>query len=331
MLSIRRHAEGQCSISALLCLILLIMAMAVTGQRSSSLHHEDPYTSLGVHLSPFARAGVSSFVIHECGYLPDGMHTRVQDGRRRVDWNFPGVRSPYWRLYYNHDVGSFVRFSQRLIALDPGHVVIIPEDVLFDCVGEAGASHLWLHFSPSRHSPPPFAQPMALAMTDGLSAAVADLVAAHLAPRSETAQQRLYHSAAALLHASFARLPIALSRDYPERLAVVLAHIDGNPGADLANPCLARLAGMSVEAFIRWFKRYTLTTPAAYVTRSRLRAAARLLVVSEQSIDEIAAQLGFPNRYYLSRVFAAHMGTGPATFRRRHARNVSARPISFNV
>jgi len=45
-----------------------------------------------------------------------------------------------------------------------------------------------------------------------------------------------------------------------------------------------------------------------------------MLALSERTIDEIAAEIGLPNRYYLSRVFAKHMGCGPATFRRRHLR-----------
>jgi transcriptional regulator GlxA family with amidase domain len=77
---------------------------------------------------------------------------------------------------------------------------------------------------------------------------------------------------------------------------------------------------MSVETFIRWFKKHTGTTPAAQGTRSRARAAARLLVLTDRSIEDIAAATGFPNRYYLSRVFTAHMGCGPATYRRRHVR-----------
>jgi AraC family transcriptional activator of mtrCDE len=113
---------------------------------------------------------------------------------------------------------------------------------------------------------------------------------------------------------------VPLERAYPEPLRAIVARIDGNPGGDLANPRLAHAAAMSVETFIRWFKAHTGTTPAAYVTRSRVRAAARLLVLSERSIDEIASETGFPNRYYLSRVFATHMGCGPATFRRRHIR-----------
>jgi transcriptional regulator GlxA family with amidase domain len=179
---------------------------------------------------------------------------------------------------------------------------------------------MWLHFSPLQHPVPPLAEPVIIRMTAGLSAAVADLVAAHRTKAAGPWLQRLYHSAAALLHGSFACLPMPLARAYPERLAAVLAHIDGNPGGDLANPLLAHTAAMSVETFIRWFKKHTGTTPAAHVARSRARAAARLLVLTERSIEDIAAATGFPNRYYLSRVFTAQMGCGPATYRRRHAR-----------
>jgi AraC family transcriptional regulator of arabinose operon len=294
--------------------------MRVTQFRTDPVHHEDPYTRHGVRVAPFAHSGLSAFAIHECGFLPNGNHSRLDHGRRRADWNFPGVRSPYWRLYYNHDWGSLVRFSKREISLGPDRVVIIPEDVLFDCVGEAGTSHLWMHFSPLRHAVASLAEPAIIPITAGLSAAIADLVTAHRAPRPEVGLQHLYHSASALIHASFAMLRMPLGRAYPDRLAAIVAHIDGNPGDDLANPRLAHDAAMSVETFIRWFKKHVKVTPAAYVTRSRVRAAARLLVLSERGIDDIAVETGFPNRYYLSRVFSAHMGCGPATFRRRHVR-----------
>ncbi len=286
--------------------------------QNTALRHKDPYTRFGVRVSRLAGSALSAFVIHECGYLPDGLHLRVENGQRRADWRFPGVRSPYWRLYYNQNGGSFVRCLGRETPLDSGHVVLIAEDVLFDCVGDAGFSHLWLHFSPLHHPPPPFDEPVAVPLTAGLSAALHDLVAAHGARGEETGVQRLYHSASALVHATFAVLPLPAARVYPDRLATVIAQIDANPASDLANQRLARTAAMSVETFIRWFKRHLGTTPAAYVTRSRVRAAARLLVLSDHSVDAIAAETGFPNRYYLSRVFATHMGCGPATFRRRH-------------
>lgn len=271
--------------------------------------HQTPYTQHGVPVSPFSRAGLSSFLIHECGYLPGGVH-----------WHYPGICSPYWRLYYNHAPGSYVRFLKRNLALGPERVLVIPEGVTFDAVGELGTSHLWLHFSPIHQPVPALSEPVTVPLAAGMAAAVADLVDAHAERGADTGLQRLYHSAAALLHATFARLSRPLERLYPERLAALIAQIDGNPAGDMSNARLARAAGMSIESFIRWFKQHTGTTPAAYVTRSRVRAAARLLVLSERSIEQIAAETGFPNRHYLSRVFKAHMGSGPATFRRRQVR-----------
>src|SRR5262245_10373683 len=59
--------------------------------------YRSPHTSHGVHLTPLARLGLSAFLVHETGYLPRGLR-----------WRFPRVRSPFWRLYYNHDPGSHV-------------------------------------------------------------------------------------------------------------------------------------------------------------------------------------------------------------------------------
>ena len=58
-------------------------------------------------------------------------------------------------------------------------------------------------------------------------------------------------------------------------------------------------------------------TPQQYVARARVQRAARELSGTEDSIDQIAARLGFPNRNYFSRVFARQIGLPPATFRRR--------------
>jgi AraC-like DNA-binding protein len=56
--------------------------------------------------------------------------------------------------------------------------------------------------------------------------------------------------------------------------------------------------------------------PATYVRDVRYRKASRMLVFSEASIEQIAAELGYPNRHYFSRIFAARAGCGPATFRK---------------
>jgi transcriptional regulator GlxA family with amidase domain len=50
----------------------------------------------------------------------------------------------------------------------------------------------------------------------------------------------------------------------------------------------------------------------------RIRRVRQHLVLSEASIDQIAADAGFANRFHMNRVFKKLAGCGPATFRRRH-------------
>lgn len=271
--------------------------------------HQDPHTGHGVYLSGFARQGSAAFVVHETGYLPRG-----------IPWHYPGVRSPYWRLYYNHTPGWYVRCDGRRWPLGPDRLVLIAEGVTFDCVGDEGVSHLWLHFSPLRHFATLPKEPWSLPAQPLLKAAVSGLVAAHRQSEGDRRLQRLYHASAALLHATFAEVEEPLYSPYPERLQQVLVLIQDAPQDDLSNAVLARRVAMSVEHFIRWFKTATGLSPAAYVRRSRVRLASQLLVLSDRSIEDIAAECGFANRYHLSRLFRAQLGCGPAAFRKRHVR-----------
>ena len=50
------------------------------------------------------------------------------------------------------------------------------------------------------------------------------------------------------------------------------------------------------------------------------KQAAQLLALSELSIDQIASDCGFPNRYYFSRVFRQHQGRRPAEYQHRQVR-----------
>ena len=77
---------------------------------------------------------------------------------------------------------------------------------------------------------------------------------------------------------------------------------------------------MSESVFIRWFKEHTGATPAIYVQQARTRHAAQLLALTASTIEQIATDCGFPNRYYFTRVFRRHFQCGPAEYRKRQVR-----------
>jgi len=58
-------------------------------------------------------------------------------------------------------------------------------------------------------------------------------------------------------------------------------------------------------------------TPAKYVQERRVAAATEKLVFSEATIDQIAEETGFANRFHFSRVFTQIMSVGPGTYRKR--------------
>jgi AraC family transcriptional regulator of arabinose operon len=60
-------------------------------------------------------------------------------------------------------------------------------------------------------------------------------------------------------------------------------------------------------------------SPSRFLSQVRVREAARLLANTDYSLDEIAEQTGFPDRYYMSRVFKRILEDSPAHFRKRHS------------
>ena len=96
-----------------------------------------------------------------------------------------------------------------------------------------------------------------------------------------------------------------------------LTYVEAHLGDDLSNPVLARTCSMSDGHFIRTFRACLEQTPAQYVIESRIKAALRSLLLTSETIEQIAEKHGFGSRHYFSRMFARQTGQSPAAFRRR--------------
>lgn len=80
----------------------------------------------------------------------------------------------------------------------------------------------------------------------------------------------------------------------------------------------ASLAGLSVPHFFRCLQRSTGTTTIRFLRQERIsQAKRRLLLESQDSIQEIAEQVGYSDPFYFSRDFKQHTGMPPAQFRKR--------------
>ncbi|HYE04624.1 MAG TPA: helix-turn-helix transcriptional regulator [Planctomycetota bacterium] len=266
----------------------------------------------------------------------DRLHIRVfMAAAIRIDrsWAQTNVCSAYWRLYVNSSAGAAARLSDgRLYPLGPGAAHFIPAWIRWDCVNREPLDHLYVHFDlvgiPGALLRDALPEPRSLPLTPALAAVMHSLRAA-LGAGSWLRPSALF-SAKSAVDAALADLVASLPDSTATRLfaplrggspvAPALAAIDGDLGAELTNPDLARRCGCSVDHFVRLFRRHVGQTPAQYVLERRVAAAGQALAFSDEPIDGIAERLGFPDRFYFSRVFARRMGVPPAAYRRaRHA------------
>jgi len=81
---------------------------------------------------------------------------------------------------------------------------------------------------------------------------------------------------------------------------------------------LAESAGLSRSQFTRRFQAAFGVSPAAYLTRIRMRMGRTLLLETGLTLDEIAERCGYQNGFYFSRVFRKVHGMSPSAFRRAH-------------
>ena len=247
--------------------------------------------------------GESGFVVHEAGAF-------VLNA-----WNYRGVRSPFWRLYHNDGPGAALRVGGRRLELTPDVAWLVPAGGTFDCVGEPGLRHLWIHFSPGVGSGRDWIEPRAVGLTPPLKALVTWLrrTLAESPPEPWTAGQ----VGQALLHAVFAASGPEAARPTEPRLRGLLLAIERRLAAPPEVAEMAAMVHLSESRFARWFRELCGESPAGYVRRRRVAEACRRLAFTDESVDQVAEALGFANRFHFSRVFKAVLGETPGAFKRR--------------
>lgn len=231
------------------------------------------------------------------------------------------VFSPVWRLYYTQKGGHFLRIGERSVELTPEHIMLIPSHCLFHCMGLQPVPHFWITFSFGRTLAAEQSLPVLLKPREAELCLIREAQRLILGNQTRAPASELLGYGMALLDVVLTRPELRWRSPVPENIERVRRTIEERLGKPLPNSVLAREAGLSVAGLERAFKRHFGTTAARYVTETRVREAAQLLSQTDQTLDDIAEQTGFPNRAYFSRVFKNITDEPPARFRQRQRRN----------
>lgn len=100
-----------------------------------------------------------------------------------------------------------------------------------------------------------------------------------------------------------------------KRLDMIFRYISDNYSEKISTSTLAGMCYLSESYFCRFFKATTGKTVINYINEYRIEKATALLKETDDSISEIAANIGFDDANYFSRVFKKIMKKTPNEYR----------------
>jgi AraC-like DNA-binding protein len=239
-------------------------------------------------------------------------------------WKFR-LYDVFWRVYFNLDQGATIRHPGGIFAIPAGIPVAIPPYGEFHASCIRQVRHAWLHFD----APIPMAEevralvprPMALRPREEWDRLFAAL------PLSRSAPAHLLMLCQSLICSAIVE---ACSGGEPDRgwqavpamaqarhrIEPALRRINADIARPLNGQALATLCDMTRSHFVRSFRLATGQSPARYLAERRIHSVASVLVGTDLSIERLASDFGFADRYHFTRVFTRVMRVSPAAYRR---------------
>lgn len=108
------------------------------------------------------------------------------------------------------------------------------------------------------------------------------------------------------------------SRYIDEPIRIALDYLSNHITENIRLESLAAAAGYSLSRFKSKFKETVGITPAEYVTMQKIEVAKRRLVEGDESITELAYNLGYSSSNYFCSVFKKIMNCSPQNYRLRY-------------
>ncbi|WP_165026637.1 helix-turn-helix transcriptional regulator [Dysgonomonas sp. ZJ279] len=261
-----------------------------------------------------------------------------------ANWNWKKIYSPFARIYYVSEGDATIYINEATYDLKPDHLYLIPpftlhndecksyfslyyvhfyEDVInresmfdkYDFPIEIRATsldmmlvrRLWdinpdrqlRHYDPQLYdNPPTFSQ------------YVADNNKMSRRSKFET-QGILYQ----LLSKFYALVKLkADSKDI--RVNNVLKYIHETTENNITLTQLASIACVTIDHFIRIFKKEMKCTPLKYINMKKIEKAQLLLLTTDMPIREVALELSLDNISYFNRIFKYYTGRTPTEYRK---------------
>lgn len=154
----------------------------------------------------------------------------------------------------------------------------------------------------------------------GLSPVLIDAISQEYAQKMQHAasKRELERLTAELVERFCAEMRKRRSSGYSPAIQRAVNYVEVNLSKSMTTAEIARETGLGQKSFVGRFRRETGMTVKEYMASRRCDIAARLLIDSRVSIQEVAAYVGYLDNNYFSKVFKANIGLTPRAYRGVH-------------
>lgn len=236
-------------------------------------------------------------------------------------WNYPEelITSAFWRAWINHSDGAYLHYNGRTIAMHPDKIYLVAPGTVIATSAEKVFQQLYIHFTMKFPLHEPQDQIFEIPVWPEVSRLMNEW-----SSRFDRCSVQNFLSAAGVLHTAVSKLPekyFYRSDDMDKRITATLKTLSGTTVGHYTNRQLADRVKMSESAFIHLFTEQTGQSPQRYYREKRIERAKFLLAFSESSIESIAEDTGFVDRYHFSRIFREMTGASPKRYRNIHKKD----------
>jgi len=264
-------------------------------------------------------------------------------------WNYKNVISPYFRLYYIDAGAGEISDISRTLQLEPGFLYIIPSFTLcnLSCQDHLGQFFIQF-FEESSDGISLFANNRSIFKVKASAIDIMNFSRLleinpgrginrsdnpkiyeksifykeyqELNNRQNMATFTETHGILLQLVSRFLTPEIFQHKEIghiPVKILNAISYIQLNLHNELSVTKLAERANQHIDYFSRLFQQYTGERPLKYIHEKRIERAQYLMVTTQLTYSEIAAQTGFENIFYFSKIFKKVTGMSPARYKKQ--------------
>ena len=264
---------------------------------------------------------------------PDALLSQVQfhiyaafDMQIGEQWKGNQFVNHYNRIYYVESGTATLQFAEHELIMEPGYLYLIPPYQLLSHSAQTTLSFKWVHFQASLDSGVDlfmvYGQPKRVRCEspEQISSVFDSLIRAMQSkkPSAIFERQGLLLLLMAPLTSIFDEGPKRRNQLLHPALLTSLSLINENVTSPPSLTQLAAAANMSPEHFSRKFKAAFTLSPKRYMLHKRIALAKQRLLLTNDSVEQVAEDCGFADIFHFSRTFKKEVGATASAFRKEY-------------